>query len=197
MSTAEERAGVHTQHSVFHGIRRFTFLGLCSGANVSIGAASLMPDETDALIAWSLLPFMEHKAAAHGKKDRGKSALLKQYLKKALSVDAWKKLLSGRANVSGAMQTLATDKEGEEGEKERKTSRRDILSDFQRFRGRCLMVFGTQDPEAADSCAFFGRWLQSHGVRHGTHWIKGAPHNFYTAQWTGQVIRLTVDWLES
>jgi len=180
-----------------HGIRRLTFLGLCSGANVSIGAASLMPDETEALIAWSLLPFMEHKAAAHGKKDRGKAALRRQYLKKAFSADAWKKLLSGRANVSGAVQTLTKDKEGGDGEKERKTSRRDILKDFQRFRGRCLTIYGTQDPEAADSCAFFGKWLDDHDVRHDAHWIKGAPHNFYTAEWTKQVIGISVEWLRS
>ena len=177
------------------GVKRFTFLGLCSGANVSIGVASLIPDETDAVVAWSLLPFMEHKTEARGKKGTAKSALIGYYFKKVFSFEAWKKLLSGQANVSGAMDTLTQDKEGEDAEKARKTSSRDILRDFERFRGRCFMVFGTNDPEAGDSFGFFEAWLKRQGVEHETHWIKGAPHNFYTDAWTKQVVAMTVEWV--
>ena len=65
------------------GTKKLAFLGLCAGANVAIGAASLMPERTDQLIAWSILPFMEHKAKAHGKQNRTRTALLKHYAKKA------------------------------------------------------------------------------------------------------------------
>lgn len=177
------------------GAQRFTFLGLCSGANVSIGAASLMPDDTDAVITWSLLPFMEHKAEAHGEKSKAKPTLLGYYIRKLFSFDAWRKLISGQANVGGAMQTLTQDKEGKGEEQERKTSSRDILKDFARFRGRCFLVFGTRDPEAEDSCTFFEGWLKGHGVKHELRWIKGAPHNFYTAEWTKEVVGMTVEWL--
>jgi len=170
-------------------------LGLCSGANVAIGAASLMPTETEAVVAWSLLPFMEHKEQVHGRKSKAKSALWRQYAKKVFTVEAWKKLLSGQANVGGAVQTLKQDKEGGEEEKRRKTSHRDILADFEQFGGRCLLVYGTQDPEAADSATFFQQWLTDHQVHHEVRWIAGAPHNFYTAEWTKQIVELTVKWL--
>lgn len=177
------------------GVQRFTFLGLCSGANVSLGAASLRLAETEAVVAWSLLPFMEHKQQVYGRKSKTKSALLRRYLRKMVTVEAWKKLLAGRANVSGAMQTLKQDKEGADEEKQRKTSQRDILADFQGFAGRCFLVYGTRDPEAADSAAFFQRWFADRHIEHEVRWITGAPHNFYTAEWTRQVIDVTVAWL--
>lgn len=178
-----------------HGVDRLTFLGLCAGANVAIGAASLLQNSADAVIAWSVLPFMEHKALAHGKQDKAKARLWKHYLRKVIDPQAWKKLVRGEANVRGALDTLQKDKEGDEEEKKRKTSRRDILEDFGRFRGRCLLVFGSQDPESKDSCAFFHEWLDRRTIPHTVEWIPGAPHNFYTAEWTERVIRLTVDWL--
>jgi len=177
------------------GVKKVSFLGLCAGANIGIGAASLVPDKTVALIAWSILPFMEHKAEVHGKANKTRSKFLKHYLRKAFDPAAWKKLLKGEANVKGAMDTLTKDKEGDDEEKDRKTSKRDIMKEFEKFAGRTFMVFGTQDPEAADSSSFFETWLKEHGKAFETKWITGAPHNFYTADWTKKVIEMSVEFV--
>ncbi|MBI2201835.1 MAG: hypothetical protein HYU43_07845 [Armatimonadetes bacterium] len=170
------------------GVRKVAWLGLCAGANVALGAASLRPDVTEEVVAWSILPFMEHKEQAHGRHDKSKTELWKFYMKKAMDPEAWKKLVQGQANVRGAVRTLRKDKEGDEEERRRKTSRRDILKDLDAYRGRCLFIFGA---------AFFQARLQRQGISHEIQWIPGAPHNFYTVEWTRRVIRLTVDWLKS
>ena len=176
-----------------HGIARLHLVGLCSGGNVALGAASQIPFAGD-LVCWSLLPFMEHKTQAV-KQGTPRTALLKQYLRKAFQPESWRKLLRGEANVKGAVQTLAKDKEGDEAEKRRKTSARDILADLAGYKGNLHLLFGSADPEAAGSQAFFEAWRAKRGIPGHTCIIPGAPHNFYTAQWTAEVVGQTVEWL--
>jgi len=176
-----------------HGVTRMHLVGLCSGGNVALGAASQIPWIGD-LVCWSLLPFMEHKAHA-ARQGTPRGALLKDYLCKALRPETWLKLLRGEVNIKGAMKTLAKDKEGDEDEKRRKTSARDILADLAGFTCNLHLIFGSADPEAAGSRAFFEAWREKHGIPGATRIIPGAPHNFYTVRWTAEVIAQTVEWL--
>jgi len=176
-----------------HGVTKVNLVGLCSGGNVALGAASQIPWMGD-LVCWSLLPLMEHKAQAT-RQGTPRAQLLQGYLRKALRPETWLKLLRGEANVKGAMQTLAKDKEGDADEKRRKTSARDILADLADFNGNLHLVFGSADPEAAGSQAFFEAWRQRQGIPGYTRIIPGAPHNYYTAKWTAEVIAQTVEWL--
>ncbi|HEY3379081.1 MAG TPA: alpha/beta fold hydrolase [Armatimonadota bacterium] len=176
-----------------HQVTRVHLVGLCSGGNVALGAASLLP-QVQQVVCWSLLPFMEHKGlAAQQGTHRGQR--LQQLLRKALRPETWRKLLRGEANVRGAMHTVVQDKEGDANERQRKTSRRDILAQLQHFSGRLHLLYGGQDPEAAGSEAFFSAWCQQHHIPVDTRVIAGAPHNFYTAQWTEAVVTQTVQWL--
>lgn len=176
-----------------HGVTKVNLVGLCSGGNVALGAASQIPWVGD-LVCWSLLPLMEHKARAT-RQGTPRAQLLQGYLRKALRPETWLKLLRGEANVKGAMQTLAKDKEGDADEKRRKTSARDILADLAGFNGNLHLIFGSADPEAAGSQAFFEAWRQKQDIPGHTRIIPGAPHNYYTARWTAEVIAQTAEWL--
>lgn len=176
-----------------HGITTLHLVGLCSGGNVALGAAAQIAFAGD-VVCWSLLPFMEHKQQA-AKQGTARGKLLQQFLRKLLRPETWRKLLRGEANVKGAVQVLARDKEGDAEERRRKTSRRDILADLRGFHGRLHLLYGSSDPEAAGSRAFFEDWRRREGISGDTRVISGAPHNFYTAQWTAEVISQTVEWL--
>lgn len=175
-------------------ITRVHLVGLCSGGNVAIGAASQRSD-VGRVVCWSLLPFMEHKAQAAG---RGKTRIDKarQLLRKLLQPDTWRKILRGEANVRGAARMLAKDKEGGAEERQRKTSSRDILADFASFTGNLHLLYGSRDPEAAGSQAFFTDWCRRRKIAVDVHVIAGAPHNFYTVQWTNEVVARTVEWID-
>ena len=175
------------------GITRIHLIGLCSGGNVALGAAA-QGHLTGDVICWSLLPFMEHKEQAT-RQGTPRGVMVRQLWRKLWRADTWRKLLRGEANVRGAVQTLAKDKEGDADERQRKTSRRDILADLTHFRGHLHLLYGSADPEAAGSRAFFEAWRDQHHIAGATHVISGAPHNYYTAQWTRQVIEQTVAWL--
>jgi len=178
-----------------HGVQRLSLIGLCSGGNVALGTASLC-DRVDHVVCWSLLPFMEHKAQAT-RQGTPRAMLFQQMLRKVFRLESWRKLLRGEANVKGAVNVLVKDKEGDEGEKQRKTSKRDILADLEGYRGQLHLLYGTRDPEAAGSRAFFEQWCRKHQVPVDLQTISGAPHNFYTAKWTAAVIEQTVAWLEA
>lgn len=106
-----------------------------------------------------------------------------------------KKLLRGEANVGGAMKTLAKDKEGNDLEKERKKSKRIITKELAGYTGQILFIFGENDPEAAGSGAFFTEWAKKNKIAYQIIQIKGAPHNFYTASWTADVVEKTSMWI--
>lgn len=176
-----------------HGIKEIILVGLCSGGNVALGAAGLLSDVKQ-IICWSLLPFMEDKATAK-KQGTHRGGLIQQLLRKFLNPDSWRKLLRGEANVRGAVQVIAHDKEGDEVEKARKTSSRNILRDLENFPGNFKLIYGSRDPEAEGAEKFFVNWCQQHHVALTTRQIEGAPHNFYTADWTRQVIEQTAIWI--
>ncbi|MHB9132506.1 MAG: alpha/beta hydrolase family protein [Armatimonadota bacterium] len=175
------------------GIVRLHLVGICSGGNVALGAASLLTN-VDNVVCWSLLPFMEHKAKA-AKQGTPRGALLRQYLRKALKWETWLKLFRGEANLRGAAKVMAKDKEGDSEERQRKTSSRDILADLERFTGHLYLLYGSRDPEAAGSQTFFTDWCKRHNIPATTETIPGAPHNFYTVQWTRKVVEQTAAWL--
>ncbi|HEY3418255.1 MAG TPA: alpha/beta fold hydrolase [Armatimonadota bacterium] len=175
------------------GVQRLHLIGICSGGNVALGAASRLP-QTASLTCWSLLPFMEHKAQA-ARQGRPRSAMLRHLLRKVFHLESWRKLLRGEANVRGATQMLTTDKEGDAEERAHKTSSRDILAELEQYTGCLRLLYGARDPEAAGSRAFFESWCRQHEIPVDAVTIPGAPHNFYTARWTAEVIAQTVTWL--
>ena len=138
---------------------------------------------------------MEHKAIAHGSARRLGRGRIRDILRKAMDAERWKKLLRGEASISNSLRSIRRNKEGDEAERQRKMAARDILGDLETYPGRVLMIYGTKDPEAEGSAAFFSRWMFLHGKEHETSWIEGANHNFYTDAHTREAIRISVAWL--
>ncbi len=169
--------------------------GVCSGGNVAIGAATLMP-QLDRLICWSTLPFQTHKRAADDIKKTGSFALT--YLRKAFRPETWRKLVAGRVNFGMIRRVLfghyAAPKD-EKGENP-KDSKRDIVKEFERYRGRVLFVYGGADPEAAGARSMYEPFCEQHGIDAQFHVIEGANHSFYSIEWKREVIERSIEWLE-
>ena len=169
-------------------------LGVCSGGNVAIGAATLMPEITD-LILWSTLPFQTHKRTTDDIKKTG--SFVVDYVKKACRLSTWKKLVGGRVNFGMVKRVLfghyaaPQDAEG----RNPKDSGRDIMAAFEQFGGRAIFVYGGADPEAAGGREVYERFTTQHGIDAQYHFIDGANHSFYSDEWKGEVIELSAGWL--
>jgi len=176
------------------GIKHIHLIGLCSGGNIALGAAG-MPScakYIEKITCWSLLPFMEDKEKAKGQ-GTNRFKRFKELVIKLFSKEGFSKLIRREANIKSALQNVAKDKEGDKNEKKRKTSVRKILNDVSRhYTGDIHLVFGTKDPEAAGSELFYREWFDRNHKKHKITKIKGAPHNFYTAHWTEELIEKTL-----
>jgi len=165
-------------------------LGVCSGGNVAIGAATLMPEITD-LILWSTLPFQTHKRTADDIKKTG--SFVVDYVKKACRLSTWKKLVGGRVNFGMVKRVLfghyaaPQDAEG----RNPKDSGRDIMAAFEQFGGRAMFVYGGADPEAAGARAVYEPFTSQHGIDAQFHSIDGANHSFYSDEWKRRVVELS------
>jgi len=166
--------------------RSLAAVGLCSGGNVVIGAATLR-DDVDALVPMSTLPFQpEQKKAQRLKKSGG---VAKEYFKKLFRAETWKKLARGAVNFGMVKQALFGHlRTPAEGERNPKDSARDIMRDFANYRGRALFIYGGADPEAGDSRNHFENFGKEHGLALEFHVAAGSNHNFSSAEWEADVI---------
>lgn len=177
------------------GLGKAAIWGVCSGGNVAIGTATLMPEVTD-LILWSTLPFQTHKRATDDVKKTG--SFLVDYAQKAFRPATWKKLVAGRINFGLVRRVLFghySKPEGEQGGNP-KDSSRDVMAAFEEFKGRAIFVYGGADPEAAGAQEVYERFVQEHGLAAEFQSIEGANHSFYSDEWKKQVIGLSLDWLD-
>lgn len=175
------------------GVARVALLGICSGANVAIGAATLRPDVRD-LILWSVFTFQARKARAERIRRTGHFAL--DYARKAFRAETWKKLVGGRINFRMVRRVLF----GGEAKPERegrnlKDSRRDIVGAFADYRGRALFVYGTKDPEGMPASEWYRAFCAEHGLDASFKFIEGTNHNFHSAAWKREVIETSIAWL--
>jgi pimeloyl-ACP methyl ester carboxylesterase len=175
------------------GAPQFRLWGLCSGGNVAVGAVSLRPEVVDRIVACSLLPFMEQKHASSRGQHLAKT--LRQYAKKALRPDTWRRLLRGEINVKESSRVLVANPEGDAAEQERKRSRRDILGDFARYRGDLCLVYGRRDPDYPSAHAAYATYCRERNIPLQVHIVEGSNHNFYSVAWSEEVVTRTSAWL--
>jgi dienelactone hydrolase len=171
------------------GAERIAVVGLCSGGNVAIGAATLCP-EIDELVLWSTLPFASSKRAADGVRRTGHFA--GRYLAKLVSPRTWWRLVAGAVNVKAVWRVLfghfAEDMS-------LKDSSRDIMSAFAGYRGRALFVYGGRDPEAVGARKHYEEFAAAQGLRADFRVIEGSNHNFYSIPWKRELVATTLEWL--
>jgi dienelactone hydrolase len=174
------------------GLDRIVPLGICSGGNVALGAASL--DKSFAGLAlWSVPLFAPHKRSDD--RARRRAFFLVEYAKKALRRETWAKLARGTIDFRGVARTL----KGREKVSGRnpKDSVRDVMSDLAGFAGPALFVYGSRDDEAIGAPEFFADWCHDHGVPATFHTVDGANHSYYSVAWEAEVIETTLEWLRS
>lgn len=171
--------------------------GLCSGANVALGAAAHF-GSFDRVAALSALPFQSHKSAMQEFRRTG--GMLARTFRKALRPATWAKLLMGRVRVLRVLRTLF----GGEGGRVRtpggatrnlKDSSRDLMGELARYRGRVLFVWGGSDPEGMGAKAHFEDFARASSLDAEFRVIEGSGHNFHSLRWEAEAVSLVADFL--
>lgn len=172
-------------------IKRVALLGICSGANVAIGAATLNPAITE-LALWSALPFQPEQQPAQRR--RRIRHYLAAYFRKAMNAHTWRRLLRGDINLRMIGKTIAGDRTPRSGERNLKDSARDIMAAFSQFRGRALFITGSKDPEGLAGRNRFISFCKAHNLNATFHLIAGANHSYYGSAHEQETLEQTISW---
>ena len=176
------------------GLSQVSLLGICSGGNVAIGAATLRKD-VPVLLLWSVLPFQPQKRTADDIKKTASFA--GGYVTKTFRLETWKKLFTGRVNFGLIKRVLFghySKPEDEEG-RNPKDSGRDIMGELEDFQGAAFFVYGGNDPEAAGAREVYETFCGEQGLTAEFLVIEGSNHSFYSTEWEKQVIEQSAAFL--
>ena len=155
--------------------------GISRGARVSISALAEHSLPVDGVVLLST-PFSSSKAAAKKFSNR-----LKEYLYKFRNPESLKKLLSGKANLKQILRTLGFALNSQ------KRYRRNTNG----FVIRCplFFIYGSKDPIATDSTAYYSRICETFNIPFKAVEIKNANHSFFHYRWKEQIMEITENWL--
>jgi uncharacterized protein len=173
-------------------------LGLCSGANVALGAAA-RDSRFRAVCALSALPFQKQRRKAQGA-TRARSTL-RELLLKAFRAETYRRLFRGEialGRIAGRLLRGEGGKSARAGESKRnlKESRRDIQSELAGYQGRLLFVYGAADAEGLSGWrGVLGPFLEQHGVKHRQTEIPGADHDYHGLSAKQRAISAAVEFL--
>jgi dienelactone hydrolase len=176
------------------GCTELAGVGLCSGGNVVIGAATLEPAFVR-LVPISTLPFQPQKQSAG--KWRRRCAMAGSYARKALRWQTWRKILRGEVNYGKVGQVLRAEESAAVGAggENLKDSARDIMEALKAYAGDMLFIHGQGDAEAVAAREHYQSFAQAHGLNAAFHLVTGANHNFYRLAWERELIEVTVQTL--
>lgn len=168
--------------------------GICSGANVALGLASLRPGDVAVALAFSVLPYQPSRGASFEHRRRWKN--IKQYAAKAVKPGTWLKLIRGDVNLERVKKNVTASEKTGGGERNLKDSSRDIEKELLSWKGRSLFVWGGGDEEGAPSRTHFEK-LHADGCANEAQFetIPGANHNFYGRSWRERLTSLTLAFL--
>ena len=175
------------------GCETVSLLGICSGANVALGAATLESD-VPAVVAWSALPFQKQ---AEGQASVRRKANLAAYARKLLRPATWAKLLTGRVRFDLVGKALKADGAATADGRNLKDSSRDILADLATYRGRILFVHGDRDAEGMAGRKHFMDFCGENGVDAEFHLVEGANHSFYSLAWEAEIAGRSIRFLDT
>lgn len=170
------------------GLRSLYLLGLCSGGNVALGAASL--DKTVAgLVLWSTPLFAPYKTKRQEAKR--KVDVLRDYAAKLCRRETYSKLFRGQLHIGVILGRLRKKKPP----RDLRDSRRDVMKELRGYRGRVLLIYGTKDDESEGAPEFYREFFTREGSPPQVHFVEGANHSFYSLAWEREVIQRTREWL--
>jgi pimeloyl-ACP methyl ester carboxylesterase len=167
-------------------------LGICSGANVAIGAAAFR-SQVRTLLLWSTLPFQPEQRMRQ--RIHRMRHYLREYALKAFHPRTWARLFRGQVSLRGVGRTVVGEKKPTLEGRNLKDSERDVMADFARFRGRALFVCGSQDPEGLEGHHLFTHFCRRKHLAASFHIVRGATHSYYESEHSQQVIGLSMDFL--
>ncbi|MBN1257417.1 MAG: alpha/beta fold hydrolase [Planctomycetes bacterium] len=162
------------------GFRRISLIGICSGGNVAIGAATLRPGLTADLVCLSTLPFSPPTPTQGREKAKG---YFKQYLRKACSTVTWKRLFHGDVSISRVTRVIKRSLQEDQDQRRLKDSSRDIMGQFKNFPRTANFIYGGNDPEAPEAFKHYQQFCEEHAISATFAFINGSNHNFYSLNW--------------
>jgi pimeloyl-ACP methyl ester carboxylesterase len=171
------------------GVREIVLLGICSGGKVAVSAAT-RDDAIRHLALWSAEGLAPLRRS--GSRQRKRMEILRQYAIKALRAETWKKLLSGRANVSLVRKAVMQQEQADDSEQRDEAKSLEL---FERYGGDVLFIYGGNDPETQSSAEGYRSFCARYRIPHDFHEIAEANHSFYSLAWEQQVIHHTTEWI--
>ena len=175
------------------GAEKVTLLGLCSGAEVALGA-SLSDARVDSLALWSA-PIFSGAFTTSRQLRRGRESARK-YLRKLFLPETWAKLATGRLNFKMIARALSGGRSNEDAQvKDKAPGTEDQMKEFEAFGGRLFFVYAGNDPETAPSRDFYRAFVERTSMPHQFHEVAGANHNYYSLAWKREIIGATLCWL--
>jgi pimeloyl-ACP methyl ester carboxylesterase len=175
------------------GAEKATLLGLCSGAEVALGA-SLSDPRVDTLALWSAPIFSGEFTTSRQLRRSRESA--RKYLRKLFLPETWAKLVTGRLNFKMIARALSGGRSNEDaGVKNKAPDTQEQMKEFEAFKGRLLFVYASNDPETVPSRDFYRAFVERTSMAHRFHEVAGANHNYYSMVWKREIIEATLKWL--
>jgi len=175
------------------GVRQTYWLGICSGGNVALGAASL-DKGVDGLLLWSTPLFAPYKSKSQEVARRG--MFLAEYARKLFRRETYAKLVRGRLRLGIIARILFGKRRPADAGRDPRDSHRDIMKDLRGYPGRALFIYGSRDDEAIGAPELYENFCAEQGIPAAFHTLEGANHSYYSVAWANEVIRLTREWLE-
>ncbi len=170
-------------------IEKINIVGICSGGNVALGALPLLKTIKVNAVCISTLPFQTPSTEM---KLRKTTEVAKTYLKKALSLNAWKRVIARDIDYSGINKTFTSAMTtGSKEEILLKTSARDIIKELQGDAHKIMFIYGGKDSQSEIAYSYFCKSLG----KIITVIIADADHNFYSIRMMNKLQKTIVDYL--
>jgi pimeloyl-ACP methyl ester carboxylesterase len=184
------------------GYRKIVLWGICSGGNVVIGTLPRL-GKIEALLLFSVYPFSD--GDSFGRSSKRTLHHLGEYVRKAVRLDTWRRLVRGDVNLKMVFRVLFRPflKRGENAAREQGASQPKPASpttpstaktppptrflDHLRADLPTFMVYGENDPDTPASLAYYRRHVDARQLPVRFLLIPGANHNFSSVAWTSQL----------
>jgi pimeloyl-ACP methyl ester carboxylesterase len=181
--------------------------GMCSGGNVAIGALPRIQG-VQGLVMLSVYPFSD--GDAFGRDVNRTLHFAAVYWRKLYRGETWKRFLRGDVDLGAVFNVLfghfrkrrsksaeptpstapgatsqAVGDPSREGRKQVDPPKKHLQNLRSDLPG--LLVYGTADPDASASMAYYGGYARENGIPLRIVQVEGATHNFASAIWTADV----------
>lgn len=191
----DTRAALRWCHESGKG-ERFILLGLCSGCEVALATAT--EPGVEGLALWSAPVFAAGESSERTARKRADN--LGKYAAKLLNPQTYVKLVTGNLDT-GAIKKAVAATGGESKNVESSAAghlppgwRDEALERFATFKAPVLLVYGTADPTTEEALAWYRKQYRGPA---DIHLVAGANHSYYGLVWEAEVIKKTLQWLDS